>query len=132
MRFSPAWSEVEVLPSLVQRMRLGPFLGGLLLSLHVGVKFLAIHPPHPAPAELDPGQLTGSDERVRLRRADVQVGSHVLEGKKPRLDPRGPPPRVLKILHVANAITQQGRLLGFPSTCSHLAMLTPPSLERSR
>ena len=36
-----------------------PLLGFLVKTLHVLLQLLAVHPPHPAAADLDGGQLIG-------------------------------------------------------------------------
>ena len=68
-------------------MRLRPRLGLLVESLEVGLELRPIYAPNPTAAKLDSRKVSGSNERVDLRHADVQVRRNVLEGQEPGLDP---------------------------------------------
>lgn len=63
-----------------------PLLGFFMEALHIVVQLLTVHPPHAAAADLYRRQLSRTHERVDLGHADTQIGRHVIEGEKARLD----------------------------------------------
>ncbi len=71
----------------IEGMRLRPRLGLLVESLEVALELRPICTPNPTAAKLDSRKVSGSNKRVDLRHADVQVRRNVLEGQEPGLDP---------------------------------------------
>jgi hypothetical protein len=71
----------------VERVVFSPLVGFDVKSLDVGIELFPIDAPDPTPADLDGRELTGSNERIDLRDADVQVRRYVLERQEPGLDP---------------------------------------------
>ena len=67
-------------------MVLRPLLGLFVEPVDVFLELTPIDPPHPAPPDLDSGELAGTDERIDLRHADAQVGGHVVQGEEARFD----------------------------------------------
>jgi hypothetical protein len=120
-------SQVELVTPLIQRMGRRPLLCCLLQALDVGLKLPAVDPPHAAPTELDPGQLTRTNESIGLGGADAQVGCNIFKGQQARLDSGCSAPPLSGFLHTSNIITGLRRLPDFSSTCCRLAVLAPPS-----
>src|SRR5215217_2324580 len=69
-----------------ERVLAGPVGRLLVHALDVALELEAVHPPHPAPAELDGGQLAAADQRVDLGDPDVEDRGHVLQRVEPGLD----------------------------------------------
>lgn len=59
-------------------MSLRPLLCLLVEAFDVGIELGPVHAPDTPPADLDGGELAGTNQRVDLRHAHRQVSRHVL------------------------------------------------------
>lgn len=69
-------------------MLLRPSAGFLMEALHIGLELRLVHPPNPASADLDGGQVAVPYERVDLLDAHREVYGDVFEGHEARFDRR--------------------------------------------
>jgi hypothetical protein len=121
----PWESDLELGIALGQGMRLSPLPCLLLKPLHVRVEFLAVDTPYTPAAELDPGELSRANKRVRLGCAHVEVGSNVLKGEETRLDARRRVVALRRICHLSNATTRGPHLRDLPFGSGRLPSLAP-------
>lgn len=67
-------------------MVLRPLLGFLVEPLDVLLQLPSIDTPHAPAPDLDRRQLAGAHERINLGNADTQIGRHIVQSQKARLD----------------------------------------------
>ncbi len=66
-----------------------PTLGGVVESIDVLLELPASHSPYTPAADLDGRKLAGTDQRIDLCGADVQVGRNILQGQEPGFERGG-------------------------------------------
>ena len=69
-------------------MGFSPGVGLLVQALDVGLELGPVDPPYSSAPDLDGGQLSRPHQRIDLRDAHAQIGGHILEREKARLDLR--------------------------------------------
>jgi hypothetical protein len=125
----------------VERVGTSPGFGLFMKPLDVCIQLSPVDPPNAPAPELDSGQLTGSDDGIRLGGAHIEISRDVLECQQSRLDSRGARPlrrraslchrAVFPIFHIRNFTSLKRQLPSFSSGCSHLALFAPSKGGRS-
>lgn len=69
-------------------MSVHPLFGLAPEPIHVGVELAPVDPPDASTADLYPGQLIGTNQRVDLPDTDGEVRRNVIEGQQAGLDNR--------------------------------------------